>query len=128
MRWLFKALVLLWAAFFGYTGIMGLLDPTSYNATFGFPAMTGGALNTIRADLSAFFIVSAAAAIWGALGHGRAMLLYVPAALFGIAFVGRGIGGSMGDGFGPVVTSSMIAEAVSVLLLVVSARVLAKPA
>lgn len=121
-----RILVLLWAAFFAVLSVRGLIDPGVYREQFGFPEMAGEVTNTIRADLSAFFIVSSVAAAWGALGSGRASLLYVPAALFGTALLGRGLGGLLGDGFGPMVTTSMAIEAVSVVLMVVAARVLAQ--
>ena len=127
MAWILKILVLLWAAFFGVLAVRGLIDPSVYRAQFGFPEMAGGAINTIRADLSSFFIVAAVTAAWGALAAGRSSLLYIPAALFGTAMIGRGLGGLLGDGFGPMVISSMAVEAVSVVLMVVAARVLAAP-
>lgn len=127
MKVILKIVVLLWAAFFGVLAVRGVIDPTVYRAQFGFPEMTGEAINTIRADISSFFIVSSVAAAWGALVAGRSALLYIPAALFGTALVGRGLGGLLGDGFGPMVTTSMAVEAVSILLMVGAARALAQP-
>jgi len=127
MKIVLKMLVLLWAVFFGVLAMRGLIDPSVYRAQFGFPEMAGEATNTIRADLSSFFIVSSVAAAWGALAAGRSSLLYVPAALFGTALIGRGLGGLLGDGFGPLVTTSMAVEGVSVMLMIVAARVLAGP-
>ena len=123
MSLLMKALVLLWAAFFAYTGAMGLVDPASY-AAIGLPELEGAARNTVRADLSAFFLVSAGAAAVGALAPGKAEWLHVPAALFACALVGRGIGVLLGDPLPGVVQTSMIAEAVSVMLLLLAARVI----
>ncbi len=123
MTVLMKALVLLWAAFFAYTGAKGLIDPVSY-AAIGLPELEGAARNTVRADLSAFFLVSAGAAAVGALSPGKAGWLHVPAALFACALVGRGIGVLLGDPLVEIVQTSMIAEAVSVLLLLLAARVI----
>lgn len=125
MKMALRILVLLWAAFFAVLAMRGLIDPSVYRAQFGFPEMAGGAINTIRADLSSFFIVASVAAAWGVLAAGRSSLLYIPAALFGTALIGRGLGGVLGDGFGPMVTTSMAVEAVSVVLMVGAARVLA---
>src|SRR3546814_6511359 len=61
-----RGAVLLWAAFFAIVGARGLLDPASYTETFGF-TISGVAINTLRADLSSFFLVSAGAAALGAL-------------------------------------------------------------
>ncbi len=123
MNLILKALVLLWAVFFAYTGVMGLIDPASY-AAIGLPELEGAARNTVRADMSAFFLVSAGAAAVGALSPGKAGWLHVPAALFACALVGRGIGVLLGDAMDDVVRTSMIAEAVSVLLLMLAARVI----
>ncbi len=123
MALLMKALVLLWAAFFAYTGVMGLIDPASY-AAIGLPELVGAARNTVRADLSAFFLVSAGAAAVGVLSAGKAGWLHVPAALFACALLGRGIGVLLGDAMDDVVRTSMIAEAVSVMLLLLAARMI----
>ena len=123
MTMVMKALTVLWAAVFAYTGVMGLIDPASY-AAIGLPELEGAARNTVRADLSAFFLVSAGAAAVGALSPGKADWLYVPAALFACALLGRGIGLLLGDAMDDVVRTSMIAEAVSVMLLLLAARVI----
>ena len=56
-NWIWRGVVLLWAAFFAIVGLRGLFDPASYSETFSF-SITGVAINTLRADLSAFFIVA----------------------------------------------------------------------
>src|SRR3546814_7589054 len=77
-----RGAVLLWAAFFAIVGARGLLDPASYTETFGF-TISGVAINTLRADLSSFFLVSAGAAALGALVPAWVRALLVPAALYG---------------------------------------------
>ncbi|MEQ1509476.1 MAG: hypothetical protein ABL909_03630 [Sphingopyxis sp.] len=121
MHWIIRGAVALWAIYFGWTGLTGLSDPSSYSDFFG---ITGNAvaMNTIRADLSAFFIVSAIAAGWAALRPELHHWLFVPAGLFGMALLGRAIGVMMGDPCEGVIRTSMIAEAVSVLLLIGAQR------
>lgn len=123
MTAIMKGLVLLWAAFFAYTAVMGLIDPASY-AAIGLPELAGAAKNTVRADLSAFFLVSAGAAAVGALAPGKAEWLHVPAALFAMALLGRAIGVLLGDPIDDIVRTSMIAEGVSVVLLLIAARII----
>ena len=59
-------------------GAQGLLDPATYTETFGI-AVDGAAANTVRADLSAFFLVAAGSAAIGALVRGwTGALLVLP--------------------------------------------------
>lgn len=127
VNWVLRGVVVLWAAFFGLTGLGGLVSPAPYYDLFG---ITGDAtaINTVRADLSAFFLVAAGAALYGALRPGAARLLLVPAALFGAALIGRAIGLALGDALTAQITQAMIAEALSVLLLVGAMRQLSLPA
>lgn len=125
MHWIVRGIVGLWAVFFGWTGLSGLIDPDSYTAAIG--VITGGeGTNTLRADLSAFFILSALCAGWAALRPSHHRLLYVPIALFGFAFLGRVLGVMLGDPLGQMTQTSMIAEAVSVLLLFGAQRYLSR--
>ena len=125
MQWVIRGIVALWAMFFGWTGLTGLIDSAVYGEIFG---IAGDALvmNTVRADLSSFFIVSSVAAGWAAVRPGMARLLYVPAALFGTAMVGRIIGVLMGDPFSGAISQSIIVEGVSLVLMVASARLLSR--
>lgn len=125
MHWIIRGILLLWAAFFGYLGLTGLANPAVFTETFG---VTGdaSALNTVRADFAAFFIVSGACAAWGALRPEHARILLVPAMLFGAALIGRAVGVSLGDPLSDGVKQSMIVEALSVALLLGSARWLAR--
>ena len=126
-NWIWRGAVLLWAAFFAIVGLRGLFDPASYSATFNF-SITGVAINTLRADLSAFFIVASCAAVLGALVPGWVRALLVPAALFGTAFAGRLIGAAMGDPTNWGIIQAMIVEALTVVLMVASWWALSRPA
>lgn len=116
INWLLRGVLLLWAAFFGLVGAGELISPTPYFDMFG---VTGSAtaINAVRADLSAFFLVAAGGAIIGALRPGASRALLVPAALFGTAFLGRAVGLAVGDTINTAITQAMIAEALSVALM-----------
>ncbi|MBK6411939.1 MAG: hypothetical protein IPF76_02480 [Sphingopyxis sp.] len=125
-NWIWRGAVLLWAAFFAIVGLRGLFDPMSYSETFNF-SITGVAINTLRADLSAFFIIASGAAVIGALVPSWVRALLVPAALFGMAFVGRLIGAAMGDPTNWGIIQGMIVEALTVVLMLASWWVLSRP-
>lgn len=127
VNWVLRGAVLLWAVFFFMIGARGVIDPASYSDTFGF-TISGVAINTLRADLSSFFLVSAGAAALGALVPTWVRALLVPAALYGTALTGRLIGVAMGDPTNFGILQGMIVEALSVLLLVGSWWVLSRPA
>ena len=126
-NWIWRGAVLLWAAFFAIVGLRGVIDPASYSETFNF-SITGVAINTLRADLSAFFIVASGAAVLGALVPGWVRALLVPAALFGTALVGRLIGAAMGDPTNWGIVQGMIIEALTVVLMLASWWALSRPA
>lgn len=125
-NWVWRGAVLLWAAFFAIVGLRGLLDPASYSETFKF-AITGVAINTLRADLSAFFLVASGAAAVGALLPSWTRALLVPAALFGTALAGRLIGIGLGDPTNWAIIQGMIAEALTVVLMLASWWALSRP-
>lgn len=125
-NWIWRGAVLLWAAFFAIVGLRGVIDPASYSETFNF-SITGVAINTLRADLSAFFIVASGAAVLGALVPDWVRALLVPAALFGTALVGRLIGAAMGDPTNWGIIQGMIVEALTVVLMLASWWALSRP-
>ena len=96
VNWVLRGAVLLWALLFFIVGIRGVLNPASFTETFGIIA-DGVAANTVRADMSAFFLVAAGGAAIGGLLRGWSRALLVPAALYGTALVGRLIGVASGD-------------------------------
>lgn len=120
-----RGAIVLWAAFFLFLGLRGLVEPGVYAETFGFK-IEAAAANTLRADFSAFFIVASVSAILGALVPAWNKALLVPAALFGTALLGRIIGASMGDFVNNGIVQAMIVEALSVVLLAGGWRVLTK--
>src|SRR3546814_19241476 len=90
INWVLRGAVLLWAVFFLILGVQGVLDPATYTDQFGI-AVDGAAANTVRADMSAFFLVSAVAAALGALMTACRGAMLVPAGLYGPSLgIGRG--------------------------------------
>lgn len=126
INWIWRGAVLLWAAFFTILGVQGVLDPATFTETFGI-GIDGAAANTVRADLSAFFLVAAGGAAIGALVPGWTRALLVPAALYGTALTGRLIGAAMGDLVNGSIVQAMIIEALTVALMVASWWVLSRP-
>ncbi len=127
INWVLRGAVLLWAALFAIVGVQGVLDPASFTETFGI-GIEGVAANTVRADLSSFFLVASGSAAIGALVPGWSRALLVPAALFGTALLGRLLGASMGDLVNGAIVRAMIIETLSVMLMVGSWWILSRPA
>lgn len=125
INWVLRGAVLLWALFFAIVGLRGMFDPASYTATFGI-LIDGAAANTVRADLSAFFLVAAGSAAVGALVPGWSRALLVPAALYGTALAGRLIGVGSGDFVNAGIVQAMIIEALSTGLMAGSWWVLSR--
>ncbi|MBA4752040.1 MAG: hypothetical protein H2055_07420 [Sphingopyxis sp.] len=126
INWVWRGAVLLWAAFFTILGVQGVLNPATFTETFGI-GVEGAAANTVRADLSAFFLVAAGGAAIGALVPGWTRALLVPAALYGTALTGRLIGAGMGDLVNGSIVQAMIIEALTVALMVASWWALSRP-
>ena len=127
INWVLRGAVLLWALFFAIVGLRGIFDPASFTELFGIIA-EGPAANTVRADLSAFFLVAAGGAAVGALLPGWSRALLVPAALYGTALIGRLIGAGSGDVVNAGIIQAMIIEALSTGLMVASWWVLSRRA
>ena len=121
MNMILRILVGLWGLGFGLLAVRGILDPNVFLAQLGFQA-PGASINTIRADFGAFFLVSAVGALWGAWQPSKAKLLYVPAALFGTALVGRMIGLIMGDPASDANNQAMLIEGISLALMLFAAN------
>ncbi|MEQ1538916.1 MAG: DUF4345 family protein [Sphingorhabdus sp.] len=121
MNMILRIIVGLWGVGFGLLAVRGILDPNVFLTQFGFQA-PGASINSIRADFGAFFLVSAVGALWGAWQPSKAKLLYVPAALFGTALVGRVIGLAMGDPASDANDQAMIVEAISLALMLFAAN------
>jgi hypothetical protein len=117
INWVVRGIVLLWAALFLLTAVQGLSAAEPYADLAG-PIADATGRNTIRADLSAFFMVAAAFAVVGAVRPAASRALLVPAALFGTALVGRLLGITIfGDTITAAITQAMIAEALSTALM-----------
>jgi hypothetical protein len=128
LNWVLRGVLILWAAFFALMGARGFLNPDYWVGLFGvFGNATG--TNTLRADLSAFFLVSAGGALYGALIPGAARALWVPAALFGTAFVGRMFGLTMGgDTLTAEISQALLIEAISTTLMLICWWHVSRPA
>ena len=114
INWAVRGVVLLWAAFFLLTGVQGLTAAAPHFDLAG-PMLDPTGRNTVRADLSSFFLVAAVFAIVGAVRPGASRALLVPAALFGTALLGRLLGlVAFGDTITATITQAMIVEAISV--------------
>ena len=127
VNWILRGAVLLWALFFAIVGLRGIFDPASFTELFGI-VVEGAAANTVRADLSAFFLVAAGGAAVGALVPGWSRALLVPAALYGTALAGRLIGVGSGDLVNAGIVQAMIIEALSTGLMAASWWVLSRRA
>lgn len=124
MRLVLTALIFLLGLFDLFLGLSFLFDPQVAAAGAGFSIapinITG--LATIRADMTAFFVVSAGCMMLGAWRR-NADLLLVPAALFGTAMIVR-ILSVLIDGAGPGFLMPIIVEALHFVLLIAAWRLL----
>ena len=90
MRIAITALVFLFGLFDLFLAASFLFDPVTNGASLGVKPDGVAGISTIRADFTAFFLVAGAGMLWGAWRRNGDLLL-APAALFGIAFIGRAI-------------------------------------
>lgn len=121
MNSVLRLVVGLWGLGFGLLAIGGIVDPKIFLTQFGIEA-PGAAINSVRGDFGAFFLVSAVSALWAAARPEKARLLYVPAALYGTALAGRLIGLGLGDPASAANNQAMIIEGATVLLMLFAAR------
>ena len=122
MRLILTAVLLLGGIAFVLIGCGFLLQPESSATGFGLTARGAQGLSTLRADMTAFFVVGGASMIWGAWQRNGELLL-VPAALFGIAFIGRAVS-LAADGLYEGWWTGMSVEALVVILSLWASRVL----
>ena len=124
MRLVLTAAIFLMGLFDLFVGLSFLFDPLVSAAGAGFSVapinITG--LATLRADMTAFFCVSAVCMMVGAWRR-NADLLLIPAALFGTAMTVRIVSVAI-DGAGPGFQMPIIIEAIHFLLLTAAWRVL----
>lgn len=122
MRLILTALLFVAGLFFVFLGIGFLLTPASSAEDFGLVTSGVEGLATIRADMTAFFIVAGGCMIWGAWRRKGDPLL-ISAALFAVAFVGRAVNAiavESYDGF----WAPMLVEALAVALCLAAYRML----
>ena len=122
MRLILTAILLLGGIAFVLIGCGFLIQPESSAGGFGLVGSGAQGLSTLRADMTAFFVVGGAAMIWGAWQRNGELLL-VPAALFGIAFAGRAVS-LFADGFYEGWWTGMTVEALVVILSLWASRAL----
>lgn len=120
MRTLLIGLIFVAGMFNLLLGVSYLFDPAGAAAGLGVSADGPLGLATLRADFTAFFVVIGLCMLRGAWKRNGDVLL-VPAALFGIAFLGRLIT-LLFNGTGPGFYLPMAAEAGQVVLLVLGWR------
>lgn len=101
-------------------GLAFLIHPAQMGALFFIEAQGSQGLATIRADLTAFFVVGG---LFAALGAWRqdAQALNVPLLLLAIALFGRTVS-LVVDGRGPEAIQPMVVEAVFIGLIVAAQR------
>ena len=122
MRFILTALIFVAGLLNLLLGLGFLFQPALSAGDFGIEPTGNAGLATLRADMSAFFIVAAGCMMWGAWRR-NADLFLPPAALFGIACTGRLIS-AVFDGVYPGFWLPMLAEAFHVVLLLAAWRTL----
>ncbi len=125
MRLLLTALIFLGGIMFLVLGIGFLVDPAASGADFGLASDGNQGLATMRADMTAFFVVAAVTMMVGAWRRNGDLLL-VPAGLMALALTGR-IVGVIVDGPWDGFWQPMLVEGVTVVVLLIASRVLPHP-
>lgn len=121
MRIVVTALIFLAGMLNLFLGISFLYDPGGMGLQFGVSPNGPLGFAVLRADFSAFFLVIGFCMLRGAWRRNGDLLL-VPAALFAIAFLGRGIS-SFVSGTQPGFYAPMVVEALQFILLVIGWKV-----
>jgi hypothetical protein len=88
MQVILRALLLLGGAFFILMGLGFLFNPVGSAADFGLAPQGTQGLASIRADMTAFFVISGICMAWGTWSQ-KGDLLLAAAGLFGVAIIGR---------------------------------------
>ena len=123
MRLVLTALIFVEGLFFLVMGAGFLVTPASTVTSFHLMADGAGGLAVLRADFPALFFVGGGAMIWGAWKRNGELLL-VPAAIFGIAFLGRCVSIAVDGTYPGFFFPPMLAEAAAVILSLAGSRVL----
>lgn len=122
MRLVLTVLIFAAGLMFLFLGLSFLVDPVAAGADFGLALDSAHGKASVRADMTAFFVVGAVCMMVGAWRRNGDLLL-VPAGLFGVALLGRLVGWAI-DGPWPGFLVPMLVEALMVILLLVASRVL----
>lgn len=117
-----RALLFVGGLFYAILGVGFLFDPAGSGAEFGLTAQDAHGLATIRADLTAFFIVAGGCMIWGGWARKGDPLL-VTAALMLLALLGRCVGLAV-DGSYQAYWQPMAAEALTAIVALAASRLL----
>lgn len=99
-----------------------MLDPTGSGADFGLIEMGSKGTASVRADFSAFFLVSGGCLVWGSYMRKSDPLL-VSAALMGAALIGRAINLAQNGAYDGWL-QPMVFEGVTVVLALIASRIL----
>ncbi len=124
MIWAARIGVALAGLFSLIMGSMAILTPVDLGNVLGLAAQGPLGLNSLRADMGAFFLASAVACGL-ALFAGRPQWLWGAAALYGLAVIGRFIGVVV-EGPPTGISQPIVIELVLVALLVFGAKRLAR--
>ena len=122
MAIILRALLFVGGLFFVLMGIGFLIDPAGSGADFGIYANGAHGLASIRADMTAFFLVAGGCMIWGGWARNGDPLL-VSAALMFIALIGRFLG-LIQDGTYEGWWPPMVVEAVTATVALIASRIL----
>jgi len=105
-------------------GLMTLADPARMGEVLGLTSLTEMGRNTVRADISAFFLASAIAC-GGGLFTGRSNWFFAAALLYGMAVSGRLIDALIA-GAPDRLAGSVVIKLVLVVLAIVAGRFTAR--
>ncbi len=122
MRFILTALLFVAGLIYAVIGLNFLYQPLNAAAGFGLSPDGPAGFAALRADFTAFFLLSGVCMIWGGWRRNGDLLL-VPAALFTIAFVGRTVNIVL-EGTYPDFWQPMLIEALTVALCVAGNRML----
>ena len=124
MIWIARIAIALVGLFSLAMGVMALASPVQLGQALGIGALTPLGLNSLRADLGAFFLASAIASFL-ALFFGRPGWMWGVACLYGLAVAGRFLGIAV-DGAPEGIAQPVTVELVLVVLSVYGARALGR--
>lgn len=124
MVWIARIAVALAGLFSLAMGLMAFASPAELGEMLGLGALSPLGLNSLRADLGAFFLASAIASLL-ALFAGRPNWLWGAAALYGLAVIGRGLGVIL-EGAPEGVVQPIVIELVAVAFFIFGAKTLGR--